>query len=528
MPTLLIHSYFCKYIIFFCLLVCDLLFCAYCSSGLYEYSLPKVEKENEADNNAENMDHCPIIKSSLEYKGNHNLPSANEIEALTFYDISISDNKLQCILETYQQLETIGFSKVNFKFSDDTLPSNVFSKLNELKKLKQLWFNGINSISDWNFINDGCSSTLERLRLKNCEHFHLSNLNNCNNLVYLDVSYNNLSNTHNTNNIDSLENIPLESLKYLNLEHTEIRSITNLTEQCNSSCPLQELYLKGNNFENFNPDNVMKLNNLRVLHAPNYGQCTTINASLDSLFDAISTDLVHLEDLNVCGRNWRNGNGDIVIPASIKKLNLSNTKIGSSSLQELSFQSECNIEYLDLSDNGLTSLDFIDNCSNIKYLDLSHNSLERITTTHLSHLSNIEYLDLSYNSICLVEIEDENNNTNMPYLSHLRLLNLSRNQLSTLDISFFVSQTPQLEVLDICCHHIITTESNQTPDPRIHNDNYSFENLTVNPSLRLLVISDITRYANSYFNFFLRVPHCHISTCSYDCGNDNQVDCQGD
>lgn len=90
--------------------------------------------------------------------------------------------------------------------------------------------------------------------------------------------------------------------------------------------------------------------------------------------------------------------------------------------REIHYSDLRSITSLDLSNQGITDISGIENCTNLKSLDLSYNSIESISS--IVDLTQLEELNLSYN-----QIKDISYISN---LSNLKVLNLSDNLIDTL------------------------------------------------------------------------------------------------
>ena len=95
---------------------------------------------------------------------------------------------------------------------------------------------------------------------------------------------------------------------------------------------------------------------------------------------------------------------------------------------------------MDFRDNDIENLPNINCLTNLDYLNLNHNSLKHVPNTSFTELSRLRYLYLGNNNIVTLD-----SGITMAPSMHLTHIDLSTNQLSTLDITNIISQYPFCE-----------------------------------------------------------------------------------
>ncbi|GJQ72333.1 hypothetical protein Trydic_g3420 [Trypoxylus dichotomus] len=111
-----------------------------------------------------------------------------------------------------------------------------------------------------------------------------------------------------------------------------------------------------------------------------------------------------------------------------------------------SFRNECQkLKHLDISNNRIEGLQFIESCEQLRYLNVANNNLTNFPSDSIN--APIFYLDISGNN--LNEIQGEN----LIKLVDLKVLNLSSTSISKLSVGTF-SPLEKLEVLDISSNNL--------------------------------------------------------------------------
>ena len=138
------------------------------------------------------------------------------------------------------------------------------------------------------------------------------------------------------------------------------------------------------------PEGVQNLSDLS--HFSYLESLTIKNYSLDSL--SFLTDLTTLRHLDLSGSRFPATNLSVIsaLP-NLQDLNLSNC--GLSTLAGL--ENAIELGYLNLSDNSIRNLSPLSGLFHLRELDLSHNAVTDLT--QLANLAHLTKLDLSYNSI---------------------------------------------------------------------------------------------------------------------------------
>lgn len=183
------------------------------------------------------------------------------------------------------------------------------------------------------------------------------------------------------------------NLKYL--KHLEINysSLTSLPKEIGDLKNLEYLRIYSNHNTISIPDEFCNLLNLRILDFN--------KTNIKSIPQEIG-NLINLEELNP-------GNKIVEVPPSIgnikklKFLDISDTQIKSLPIE---FYNLTNLEYLDLSNNKLSSIDpLISNFKNLRYLDISRNVDITLFDFDLSAISTLKTLNLSNTKISFIPVE---------------------------------------------------------------------------------------------------------------------------
>ena len=146
------------------------------------------------------------------------------------------------------------------------------------------------------------------------------------------------------------------------------------------------------------------------------------------------------------------------------------------------------LTHIDLSGNGITSLQFLENVGAVEYYDISHNSIETMNFTDCERMS---YVDISYNRFTELKVN---------YCSALKTLNASHNQIE----SYVAPETNVLENLDLSDNKF--TLATLPIDALAMGDNFDYapqHNISISPKApgvdlsnqNITIDGKITQYA---------------------------------
>ncbi|CAK8675584.1 unnamed protein product [Clavelina lepadiformis] len=199
------------------------------------------------------------------------------------------------------------------------------------------------------------------------------------------------------------------------------------------------LHLSGNAIKQIDPITLAWKGQLRHLYL--HDNRLTRQGMKPKIFDG----LTHLEEVTLANNKFSSfppipasaevvylqNNSIVAIPEgsfrrrrNIRVLFLQKNNISDEGLRKKSFVGLQRIEYLDLSDNNLTTVP--DNLpKKLKRLHLERNKISNLSAAAMKRLSKVEYLILHHNSIASSHIE----NNAFGYLKHLHTLHIFDNKL---------------------------------------------------------------------------------------------------
>lgn len=263
-------------------------------------------------------------------------------------------------------------------------------------------------------------------------------------LTKLDLSYNRLKRIENASLMDEFM-----SLTIFNISGNRIENVHDLIEHMSPT--IRWLDLAGNYVGALNTNTFEELPSLRLLnlndcHLSNitdlkpFAMLRNLNVlslSQNNLKHVNFSTLSHLSmlsDLYVAYCEIENiSNVAQYLGESLRKLDLSGNYIPSISAHQAPFRTLINLEYLNISNAKILTLDprTFQHQFGLTVLDLSHNELQIIDLRWLHH--NVEQLHLNENSLHTIE--------NLNGTNHLRLklLAIAQNQLSCQFLRGFVS-----------------------------------------------------------------------------------------
>lgn len=263
-------------------------------------------------------------------------------------------------------------------------------------------------------------------------------------LTKLDLSFNRLKRIENASLMDEFM-----SLAIFNISGNRIENVHDLIEHMSPT--IKWLDLGGNYVGALNANTFEELPSLRML---NLDDCHLSNFSDLKPFEMLR----HLNVLNLSHNDCKNVNFSILplfsmlselyvayceienisnvtryLGESMRRLDLSGNHIASIYAHQAPFKTLINLEYLNMSNTKIITLDprTFEYQFGLRVLDLSHNELQTIDLRWLNN--NVEQLYLNENSLHTIE--------NLDGTNHLRLnlLAIAQNQLSCQFLRGFVS-----------------------------------------------------------------------------------------
>lgn len=145
-----------------------------------------------------------------------------------------------------------------------------------------------------------------------------------------------------------------------------------------------------------------------------------------------------------------------------------NNEIREINLDNLNARNENALVTLNLANNQMESIENVTYFHRLQYLNLSHNLLTRVDAKVFAPLKDLHRLDLSYNKLKRFAVQNQR-------LPSLLSLDVSFNEISTLDLSGILSQ---LETLNVDGNRIKATDSTihqKKKKTKRHNANHESE-----------------------------------------------------
>ena len=198
-------------------------------------------------------------------------------------------------------------------------------------------------------------------------------------------------------NVTNAENaIAAKSVKVLDISNHNISSFSGINQFVN----LEELYAADNSLGtgSSNDIDLTPCTNLRILDLSgntNLTGCTNSHhpyVNISTCFNLEELNLANTSSVYLGGLATATGSTNYT---KLKKLNIHN--VGMDYLSSSTWAKMPNLEWVDLSDNKLTSTalgsNYFNNCPNIKYLDISGNT--NLYNLYLTNKTKLEYLNMS-------------------------------------------------------------------------------------------------------------------------------------
>ncbi|KAF2338709.1 leucine-rich repeat domain-containing protein [Flavobacterium ginsenosidimutans] len=267
---------------------------------------------------------------------------------------------------------------------------------------------------------------------ENCNSFEL---NEKNEVIGLNLSYNNIT------DLSALKN--LKSLKYLQLESNEISDITAIKD-------LASITLLNLSYNNISDCSALT----------NFKNITDLNLETNVITDiSFLKNLIKIESLNLTSNRITDlsvlkylkaitdlslGYNEVIDFSILKELvTLTSLNVSNNFIDDYSFLKKLsNLSFLNISSNQISNFSFIKDLSHLKSLNLSNNDISEIN--FVKSLININHLDLSNNMIYELSVFENfnseiislnlNNNSideisALKNLMSIKFLNLDRNNI---------------------------------------------------------------------------------------------------
>lgn len=363
----------------------------------------------------------------------HVFDCGTQFSNLTYIDLSEGEiaSMVPDSLKNIQSLKSLNLSSNSLS----NIPARTFLNAKNLEYLDL-------SRNDFVTFPEGiCEPTeyLKHVRL-NENHFGILNMTNfqeCTNVTYLDISFNQIRKIF--GNINTTM-----SVNHLNLSHNFIQDLGD--RFLGSLAKLAVLDLAKNEIKRISPNAFRGLPSLTSLNVSSNGisnmsllkvtfqpmeNLTSLyltDNSLHSLSDGLFEPLVKLQNLDL-SRNLLNTLESHSFKGLVSLTNLSLSKNRITNLPSDIFQSLRVLKYVDLSFNLLVQFDDIVLPSVTLYLNLSHNILE--TFPNSVGRTNVVTFDLNANSISRLS------RVPMLFLESVKFLDLSMNKLSEIENGAF-------------------------------------------------------------------------------------------
>ncbi|CAL1276409.1 unnamed protein product [Larinioides sclopetarius] len=387
------------------------------------------------DNEAfQNLPNIQLINLGYNELSSFNLEAFNQVGRLSTLRIDVDHNNIQNLTGNYTVIHTSSNIKhLNFSYNNISyLDTNYLDPIRLSLTVLDLSHNKLVNLTTQAFTN---LAHLQTLILSNneIEIIEEEEFKGLRSIQILDLSKNNLNNLP-ENLFERQKQLRILSLAYNEMEQilgdifkaTTIEqldlSFNNLEEFPEDSIfhikdTLQYLDLTGNEIESLNFSSITSLQSLRYLSLSRNRLILPSSAEELQLPNLMTLDLSHnsIKELPA----WVANN----LPNSLEELNLANT-----SLKIIPMLSSCNILMLNLSSNGIQTVEqeTLEQLKKIQILDLSNNLL---LNTHNNIWSNLQQLKCLYLQKNPIQKLSNNSFTNMERLQELFIKNLKLQEI---------------------------------------------------------------------------------------------------
>lgn len=308
-----------------------------------------------------------------------------------------------------------------------------FSKLQSLKYL-YLDDNHIETIESYAFDE---LSTLECLDLQgnNIKTIQKAAFRNLPKLTLINLAHNSLRQF----SFNIFQHVGDNSILKVNVSYNQLYNLgCNTTQSRHYYAYIKIIDFSHNNISNIDPDYFEPTSKfLRELYF-SFNKLTNLSRTM---FDEMYYLTTLKMDNNLIEHIDEDSFDDLT---SLKVLSLGHNRI--QIIQDALFSNIHTLHYLDLTDNKVNDLpdNLFDNCRQIQVLNLASNNITNFPSSALAPLiQNLHRIDLSNNQILHLGNDD------LQQYIHLEWLDISLNQLETIENDTFKNHTPSLKILNI-------------------------------------------------------------------------------
>ena len=434
-------------------------------------------------------------------------------------------NYIHCARRNLQEIPPL--NKNNLIYDELVLTDNQISELNELSfsriKVKKIYLNNnpIKRIDNRTFIR--LANNLEELwldsdadesisgipfaiiyYLRNLQILHLKNFN----IITIE-----------SNQLQKLQRLEILGLQACNVRTVDVNGFAGLVN-------LKELYLDSNQLDRIPTEALNELkslrilslaqNNIKIINAGSFSRLVQLDLSYNGLkqIDASAFNTLNstLEKLYLQNNELNSYNLNFI--KSLTKLHELNLdfnilkSLTNPSNNDLVFKNAKNLQYLSIQGNQIQfevkqELVFM-GLSNLQRLNLARNNIKHIPSNLFQPLKQLQSLILDRNQVenlneisiyngleqNLVNISLQNMKINrqekllsLSNLSNLERIRLGFNELESVDLTFFLNISKNLQLLDLQnnkIHSIVTKSSEQQQQQQLINKNLLEFDLTNN------------------------------------------------